>query len=71
MYSYPRINYDGTRRFGDFDGGWKRHHWCKSQFLGYEDDPNTYYIVPDIHGSTKVIFTHAGTIVNRLDYDTP
>ncbi len=46
------------------------NHWCKSQFLGYEDDPNTYYIVPDIHGSTKVIFTHAGTIVNRLDYDT-
>ncbi len=64
------FNYDGTKRFGDFDDGWKRYHWCKSQFLGYEDDTNTYYIVPDIHGSTKVIFTHAGTIVNRLDYDT-
>jgi hypothetical protein len=47
------FNYDGTKRFGDFDGGWKRYHWCKSQFLGYEDDANTFYIVPDIHGSTK------------------
>jgi hypothetical protein len=64
------FNYDGTKRFGDFDDGWKRYHWCKSQFLGYEDEANTYYIVPDINGSTKVIFTHAGTIVNRLDYDT-
>jgi hypothetical protein len=63
------FNYDGTKRFGDFDDGWKRYHWCKSQFLGYEDDANTFYIVPDIDGSTKVIFTHAGTIVNRLDYD--
>jgi len=61
------FNYDGTKRFGDFDDGWKRYHWCKSQFLGYEDEANTYYIVPDINGSTKVIFTHAGTIVNRLD----
>ncbi len=61
------FNYDGTKRFGDFDDGWKRYHWCKSQFLGYEDEANTFYIVPDIHGSTKVIFTHAGTIVNRLD----
>ncbi len=64
------FNYDGTKRFGDFDDGWKRYHWCKSQFLGYEDDTNTFYIVPDINGSTKVIFTHAGTIVNRLDYDS-
>jgi len=64
------FNYDGTKRFGDFDDGWKRYHWCKSQFLGYEDEANTYYIVPDVNGSTKVIFTHAGTIANRLDYDT-
>ena len=39
------------------------------QLLGYEDDTDTYYIVPGAHGSTKVIFNDAGNVVNRIDYD--
>jgi len=65
------FNYDGTKRLGDDDADaeeWKRYHWCKSQFLGYEDDTNTYYIVPDREGSTKVIIS-SGAVVNRIEYD--
>jgi YD repeat-containing protein len=63
------FNYDATKRFGDFYDGWKRYHWCKSQFLGYEDDANTFYVVLGAMGSVKVIFDHTQGIVNRLDYD--
>ena len=63
------FNYDGTKRFGDFDDGWKRYHWCKGEFLGYEDDTNTYYIVPDREGSTKVIIDSSQGVINRLEYD--
>ena len=64
------FNYDGTKRFGDYDNDdseWKRYHWCKGEFLGYEDDTNTYYIVPDREGGTKVIIS-SGAVVNRIDY---
>jgi hypothetical protein len=70
---HSTFDFDGTKRYGDFDGSsnlWKRYHWCKRQFLGYKDDTNTYYIVPDLFGSPRVIFTHAGSVVNRLDYDS-
>jgi len=65
------FNYDGTKRFGDYDADaeeWKRYHWCRSQLLGYEDDSNTYYIVPDREGSTKVIIS-SSAVVNRIEYD--
>ena len=65
------FNYDGTKRFGDYDADaeeWKRYHWCQSQLLGYEDDSNTYYIVPDREGSTKLIIS-SGAVVNRIEYD--
>jgi hypothetical protein len=63
------FNYDGTKRFGDFDDGWKRYHWCNGEFLGYEDDTNTYYIVPDREGSTKIIIDSSQGVVNRIEYD--
>jgi len=65
------FDYDGTKRFGDYDADaeeWKRYHWCQSQLLGYEDDSNTYYIVPDREGSTKLIIS-SGAVVNRIEYD--
>ncbi|RKZ32556.1 hypothetical protein DRQ33_05665 [bacterium] len=64
------FDYDGIKRLGDFDNSddeWHRYHWGNA-FLGYQDDTNTYYIMPDIFGSTEVIFDDNG-IVNRLEYD--
>ncbi len=66
------FNYDGTKRFGDYDNDdseWKRYHWCKGEFLGYEDDTNTYYIVSDMEGSTKIIIDSSQGVVNRIEYD--
>ncbi|MBN2541342.1 RHS repeat protein [bacterium] len=65
------FDYEGSKRLGDYDDyaqEWKRYHWCKTQLLGYEDDTNTYYIVPDVTGSTKIIID-SNSVVNRLDYD--
>jgi len=63
---------DGTKRLGDFEDKtdeWRRYHWCKQHLLGYKDDSNTYYFLTEPDGSVEVIFTHAGTTVNRLEYD--
>ncbi|MBN2542574.1 hypothetical protein JXI42_06875, partial [bacterium] len=65
------FNYEGSKRLGDFDNSadeCKRYHWCKNQLLGYADDTNTYYIVPDVTNSTKLIM-NSNSVVNRLDYD--
>jgi len=63
---------DGTKRLGDFEDKtdeWRRYHWCKQHLLGYKDDSDTYYFLTEPDGSVEVIFTHAGTTVNRLEYD--
>jgi hypothetical protein len=65
------FDYDGSKRLGDYDnstGTWKRYHSCKRNFLAVEDATNTYYILYDKDGSTKVIFTDSG-VVNRVEYD--
>jgi len=66
------FDYNGIKRLGDYDDSndkWHRYHWCERDLLGYKDDTNTYYFLCEPDGSVEVIFTHAGAVVNRLEYD--
>jgi len=61
---------DGRWRLGDYDNKqseWKLYHWGNA-LLGCENSEDMLYILPDITGSTKIIFSDTG-VVNRLDYD--